>query len=189
MWMDGQRHAPATLPPGNTRYPLYRRLGGLQGRSGGVRKISPPPGYDPRIVLPVASRYTEWAIPAHTRTLHTGRNLWMHSGKINGPRKAILIPSIDLRPSGPAIPSRQCRRRFAIKIAVAMTIRNAQGQTLKRAAGYTPLPAVCGIYPDPIHLTASLLQLLKVFDSACKLIAWWRHCISKSASNFPIIYK
>ena len=29
-----------SLPPGKTRYPLYRRLGGPQGRSGG-RKISP----------------------------------------------------------------------------------------------------------------------------------------------------
>jgi hypothetical protein len=28
----------------DTRYPLYRRLGGLQGRSGRVRKISPPRG-------------------------------------------------------------------------------------------------------------------------------------------------
>ena len=31
----------STLPPGKTRYPLYRRLGGPQGRSGLVRKISP----------------------------------------------------------------------------------------------------------------------------------------------------
>ena len=36
------------LPPGKTRYPLYRRLGGPQGRSGQVRKISPPVGFDPR---------------------------------------------------------------------------------------------------------------------------------------------
>jgi hypothetical protein len=36
-----------SLPPGKTRYPLYRRLGGPQGRSGQVRKISPPPGFDP----------------------------------------------------------------------------------------------------------------------------------------------
>jgi hypothetical protein len=34
-----------TLPPGKTRYPLYRRLGGPQGRSGQVQKISPPPGF------------------------------------------------------------------------------------------------------------------------------------------------
>jgi hypothetical protein len=32
-----------SLPPGKTQYPLYRRLGGPQGRSGQVRKISPPP--------------------------------------------------------------------------------------------------------------------------------------------------
>jgi len=50
-----------SLPPGKTRYPLYRRLGGPQGRSGQVRKISPPPGFDPRTVQPVASRYTDYA--------------------------------------------------------------------------------------------------------------------------------
>ena len=35
---------PTALPPGKTRYPLYRRLGGPQGRSGRARKISPPNG-------------------------------------------------------------------------------------------------------------------------------------------------
>jgi len=49
------------FPPGKTRYTLNRRLGGSQGRSGQVRKISPPPGFDPRTVQPVASRYTDWA--------------------------------------------------------------------------------------------------------------------------------
>jgi hypothetical protein len=29
MGVGGQRHAPAALLPGKTRYPLYRRLGGL----------------------------------------------------------------------------------------------------------------------------------------------------------------
>jgi hypothetical protein len=43
--MGGQQHNPAALSPGKTRYPLYRRLGGPQGRSGRVRKISPPTGY------------------------------------------------------------------------------------------------------------------------------------------------
>jgi len=47
--------------PGKARYSLYRRLGGPQGRSGQVRKISPPPGFDPRTVQPVASRYSDWA--------------------------------------------------------------------------------------------------------------------------------
>jgi hypothetical protein len=34
MGVGGQHHAPAALPPGKTRYPLYTRLGGLQSRSG-----------------------------------------------------------------------------------------------------------------------------------------------------------
>ena len=65
MGVGGQRHAAAALPPGKTRYPLYRRLGGPQGRSGRVWKISPPPAFNPRTVQPVASRYTDWAIAAH----------------------------------------------------------------------------------------------------------------------------
>jgi hypothetical protein len=32
-----------------------------------VRKISPPPGFDPRTVQLVASRYTDWAIAAHLK--------------------------------------------------------------------------------------------------------------------------
>jgi hypothetical protein len=50
-----------SLPPGKTRYPLYKWLGGPQGRSGQVRKISPLPELDPRTVQPVASRYTDYA--------------------------------------------------------------------------------------------------------------------------------
>jgi len=46
---------------GKTRYPLYRMLNGTQDRSGQVRKISLPPGFDPRTVQPVASRYTDYA--------------------------------------------------------------------------------------------------------------------------------
>ena len=39
--VGGQRHAPAALPTGMIRYPLYRGLGGTRGQSGRVRKISP----------------------------------------------------------------------------------------------------------------------------------------------------
>jgi hypothetical protein len=59
MGVGGQCHAPAALPPGMTRYPLYRRLGRPQGQSGRVLKISPPPGFDPQTVQLVASRYTD----------------------------------------------------------------------------------------------------------------------------------
>ena len=61
-WGVGSASRPGrSLPPEKTRYPLYRRLGGPQGRSGQVRKISPSPGFDPRTVQPVASRYTDYA--------------------------------------------------------------------------------------------------------------------------------
>jgi len=62
MEVSVQSHVPAALPSGNIQYTLYRRLGGPQGRSGQVRKISPPPEFDPRTVQPVASRYTDYAI-------------------------------------------------------------------------------------------------------------------------------
>ena len=49
---------------------MYRRLVGPKGRYGRVRKISPPPGFGPRNFQPVASRYTECAIPAHQRPFY-----------------------------------------------------------------------------------------------------------------------
>ena len=52
-------------PRGMTRYPLYRRLGESQGQYGRVRRISPPPGFDPRTVQPVTSRYADCAVPDH----------------------------------------------------------------------------------------------------------------------------
>ena len=70
MGVGGQRHAPSALPPGKTQYLLSRGLGGPQSRSGQMRKISPLPGFDPRTVQPVASRYTDWATPA----LRAGRS-------------------------------------------------------------------------------------------------------------------
>jgi hypothetical protein len=44
MGVGGQRHAPAVLPLGKTRYPLYRRLGRHQGRSGSGAKNFAPTG-------------------------------------------------------------------------------------------------------------------------------------------------
>jgi len=49
-----------TLPPGKTRYPFYRRLGGLQGRSGWAENVVPT-AIRSRTVQPVVSRYTSCA--------------------------------------------------------------------------------------------------------------------------------
>jgi len=53
------------LPPGNIRYPLYRKLGGPQGRSGRAENLVPN-GIRSRTIQPAVSRYTDWA----TRPIH-----------------------------------------------------------------------------------------------------------------------
>ena len=59
---------PRPLSPGKeTRYPLYRRLGGPVWTA--AENLAPP-GFNPRIVQPVASRYTDYAIPAPKVTSH-----------------------------------------------------------------------------------------------------------------------
>jgi hypothetical protein len=55
---------PGRFTPGKKiRYPLYRRLGGKQNRSGRVRNILPPPEFDYRTVPPVARRYPGASVP------------------------------------------------------------------------------------------------------------------------------
>jgi len=54
-------HPSCSSLPEKTWYPLYMRLGGSQGRSGQVQKISPPLEFDPWTVHTVASRYTDYA--------------------------------------------------------------------------------------------------------------------------------
>jgi hypothetical protein len=57
---------PGRFTPGTeTRCPLYRRLRGLQGRSGRVVNISSTPELNPRNIQNTASRCTDWAIAAH----------------------------------------------------------------------------------------------------------------------------
>ena len=55
-----KHHTPAAGPPEITRYPLCRRLGLV-----GCGNSRAPLEFDPWTVQPVASHYTDWAIPAH----------------------------------------------------------------------------------------------------------------------------
>jgi hypothetical protein len=64
MGVGGKCHACSALPLRKTWYSLYGRLGGPQSRSGWVQKISPPQGFDPRTIQPLAIRYTDYSIPA-----------------------------------------------------------------------------------------------------------------------------
>ena len=54
----------SSLPPGQTRYPLYRRLGGPQGRSGRAENLVPT-GIRFRTVQPVAQSLYRLSYPAH----------------------------------------------------------------------------------------------------------------------------
>jgi len=57
-------------PRGKTWYPLYRRLGGPQSRSGRVQKISALPGFDPWTVHPIAkSLYRLSYVSLYTKML------------------------------------------------------------------------------------------------------------------------
>ena len=53
------------LPPGETRYTFYRRLGGPQGRSGRAENFVPT-GIRPQIVQPVAQSLYRLSYSAHT---------------------------------------------------------------------------------------------------------------------------
>jgi len=79
-----------------TPYPLTRRLGRPQGCSGRVRKISPPPGFDPRTVQPVPSRYTYYACSLYRTIIGISELVpWRLSSWI---LRFILIPPPDDAP-------------------------------------------------------------------------------------------
>jgi len=61
--VGGQRQATANLLLGKTRYALYRRRGGAQGRSGRVWKISPPLRFGPRTIQPIAQSLYRLSYP------------------------------------------------------------------------------------------------------------------------------
>ena len=71
MGVSGQSLPPAVLHPEKTRYPLYRRLGRPQGRSGRVRKILPTPEFDPQTVQPVAQSLHRLPYPGPSRVIYT----------------------------------------------------------------------------------------------------------------------
>ena len=61
-------------------------MGGPQGQSGQVRKISPPPGFDPRTVQPVGSRYTDYAARPTVLLYNHGGNSFRHDE-----RRAVIL--------------------------------------------------------------------------------------------------
>jgi len=67
MGVGGQRHAPAALPPGKDTVPVVQEVGWVPGPVWTDVENLAPPGFNPRTVQTVASRYTDWAIPETSR--------------------------------------------------------------------------------------------------------------------------
>jgi len=63
--VGGQRHVPAALSLGKTRYPLYKEAGWAPGTVWMEAGNSPHRGSIPGTVQTVASHYTDCAIVAH----------------------------------------------------------------------------------------------------------------------------
>jgi hypothetical protein len=53
--VGGQRHVPAALPLGKSRYPLYKETGWGPEKVWMGAENFPSPGFDPRTIQPVAS--------------------------------------------------------------------------------------------------------------------------------------
>ena len=68
-----------SLPPGKTWYPLYRKLGGPQGRSGQVRKISLSTGIRSPDRPARSQSLFRLRYPAHNTFLHLYQTAQCHS--------------------------------------------------------------------------------------------------------------
>jgi hypothetical protein len=62
-------YPPPPTPRKETRFTLYTKLDGLQGRSSRVRKISPSPEFDPCTFKPAPSRCTDLVVLGSTQPL------------------------------------------------------------------------------------------------------------------------
>ena len=87
-------------PRKHPRHPLYRRLSGPQSRFGRVWKsenLLPTPGFEPRTVQPVASRYTDYAIPlCHHSPSSAQRNVWLSKmDEWNCNLQSVYLPSVS----------------------------------------------------------------------------------------------
>ena len=75
---EWQQHTPAALYlPGKTRYPIYRRLGGSEGRYGRAENLVPT-GIRSRTLQPVAHSLYRLSYPAYTNThTHTHKHIYI----------------------------------------------------------------------------------------------------------------
>jgi hypothetical protein len=87
--VGSQHHVPTALPPGKTQYPLYRRLGGPQGRLRRVQKILAPTG----IRSPDRPAHSQSLYRVDQNACHSAHKIYMAKAKILGPSTEIWVLS------------------------------------------------------------------------------------------------
>ena len=66
MGVGGQCHSPANLPRERDPVPIVLEAGWALGTVWtGAENLAPPTGFNPWTIQPIASRYTNYVIPAH----------------------------------------------------------------------------------------------------------------------------
>ena len=84
----GQCHASTALPPGKTRYPLYKSLGRPHVRSGRVRKFSTPAGARSQDCTSRSKSLCRLSYPGP----HEGRSVFHIAGSGTIQKKRCLLP-------------------------------------------------------------------------------------------------
>jgi hypothetical protein len=161
-------------PRKETQYLSYRRLGGPRGRSGQVRKISPPLGFNPWTVQVVAYRYTNWAIAAHSLALEASEWSSLRCRvRFTSEEKGLVDSRIGLRPSCPQQESNNessshvsdsTDRLHACLVLTLIVLRHSSRSNTEQQLRNTKTPSVphCAVLsllsdrPDePLHIRAT----------------------------------
>jgi hypothetical protein len=139
------RHDRTILAPEKTRYPSYRRLGGPHGRSGRMRKISSPTGFDPHTVQPVARSYkTELYRSKIVRYMELRRLQW--AGHLDWIGNTGILEVLDgIFQEKIAVESQQQEG-----IHVASEYKWVKGTS--RKYGYTEANFVCLLFSDQYNI-------------------------------------
>jgi hypothetical protein len=94
--VSGQHHAPAAFTPGKDPVPIVQEAGWAPEPVWIGAENLVPPGFDPPTLQPVASRYTDYAIPAPLLTMYL---YWLFLQKCNFSQAQCKLPEDS--PCGP----------------------------------------------------------------------------------------
>jgi hypothetical protein len=145
-----------TLSSGKTRYPLYRRLGGPQGRSGQAEQLVPN-GIRSRTFQPVVSRYTDWAT-GPTVSLGPFAKLWKWQLAASWLSKCPFVRKEKLAPTG----------RIFMKFDIWVYFENLS----RKFKFHWNLTRIMGVLHEDQYICMiiprSILRMINVSDKRCR---------------------